>query len=239
MAEANKDKINVIRDECGNVSAHFYDPQTMTEALLLWIPQHFLGRPVMSLLMSSPAPMEPEEIRELSAVLLKDPEARQGLTAANRRAFPWATMVSAARAVMAPELALLHDFMLADEAGIDLVVEMSASGLLEFPPWASTPREFKARWKELRIAHGYLLNEIVARKPHPARELAAETGLDPVQIRNLLEQARQREFLSRPSKGVTELLPLAFERSEQINELVRQARQVEKSLNQREGRSDA
>ncbi len=238
MAKANKDKINVIRDERGNVSAHFYDPQTMTEALLLWIPEHFLGRPVMSLLMSSPAPMEPEEIRELTSVLLKDPEARQGLTAANRRAFPWAAMVSAARAEMAPELGV-YDFALEDEPSIDLVVNMCARDLLKFPSWASTPREFKARWKELRIAHGYLVNEVVARKEHPARELAAETDLSPVQIRNLLEQARQHEFLSRPSKGAPKLLPLAFERAQQIRELVRQAEQIQKGTSQPEGQSDA
>jgi hypothetical protein len=239
VAEPDEENITVLEDRLGNVSAHFYDPETKTEALLVWMPEFFFGRPVVSLLMSSDAPMAPEDIRDFTEAFLDTPVGRQGLSAANRRAFPWATMVSAARAAMAPEIALLRDFMLENEEGIDLVVEMSASGLLELPSWASTPREFKARWKELRIAHGYLLNEVAARKPHPARELAAETGLDPVQIRNLLEQARQREFLSRPSKGVTELLPLAFERAQQINELVRQAEQVEKSLNQREGRSDA
>ena len=239
MVEPDDQNITVLEDEVGNVSAHFFDLESKTEALLVWMPEFFFSRPVVSLLMSSDAPMAPEEIRDFTEAFLSTPVGRRGLSAANRRAFPWATMVSAARAVMAPQLAVLHDFVLEDEAGIDLVVDMCARSLLQLPSWASTPREFKARWKELRIAHGYLLNEIVARKPHPARELAAETGLSPVQIRNLLEQARQREFLSRPSKGVTELLPLAFERAQQINELVRQAEQIEKSLNQREAQSDA
>lgn len=222
--------IQVIEGLDGKFLTHFWDESTHTEATMFYWPEGYGFNPVEERVWSAQWPMTADELKLL--VNEWDFTPKLHLTDLHRRTVPTSAMNAKFLSTMTTHLlAEVEDLSLPSEQELDRIIELMDKGTLNASqnPALSNRRDLRGRWKELRALQIYIQARVSEQDSKPARKVQEELGLENItSARNLIERARQHNYLSRSSDNdELEILPSAFNDAASIRELWNQARELD------------
>jgi hypothetical protein len=230
-SDAGDAPIQVIEGLDGKFLTHFWDESTHTEAAMFYWPEGYGFNPVEERVWSAQWPMTADELKLL--VNEWDFVPKFPLTDLHRRTVPTSAMNAKFLSTMTTHLLVeVEDLSLPSEKELDRIIELTDEGILSASqnPALSNRRDLRGRWKELRALQIYIQARVSEQDSKPARKVQQELGLENItSARNLIERARQHNYLSRSSDNdELEILPSAISDAASIRELWIQAREMDK-----------
>jgi len=230
-SEAGDALIQVIEGLDGKYLTHFWDESTHTEAVMFYWPEGCGFNPVEERVWSAQWPMTAEELTLL--VNEWDFVPKWHLTDLHRRTVPTSAMNAKFLSSMTTHLLVtVEDLSLPSQQELDRIIELTDYGILSASqnPALSNRRDLRGRWKELRAVQIYIQARVSDQDSKPARKIQEELGLENItSARNLIERARQHNYLSRSSdKDELEILPSAIHDAASIRDLWNQVRELGK-----------
>ena len=221
-SDAGDARIQVVAGGDGTFLTHFWDEPTGTEAVMFYWPEGAGSNPLEERVWEAQWPMTLDEIKDLIEDWSFHP--KRGLTDLNRRTVPTAAMNSAFVSSRSWNLLVEADKLhLPNEQELLRIIDLIDRGQI---PGSKNPalgnrRDLRGRWKELRAVQIYIEARVSSQDSKPARKIQEELELENITAaRNLIERARQHEYLSRStSNDDIEILPAAFRDALDICEL--------------------
>ena len=230
LGESDGPQIQIVAGDGGTFLSHFWDPETSTEALLFYWPETYGSSPVEQRIWRAQRPMTETDLHHL--LLEWDFDPKRPLTDESRRKVPITEMNNAF--VSAQSMYLLEqseDLDLPSEEEVLKVIRLQEQGKIprSSNPAIRTKRDLRGRWKELRAVQIYIQARVGQRKAAPAQFIRDQLELENSRAaNNLIERARQHEYLARSQKkDDLAILPGAYRDASDIRSLVSQSREFD------------
>ena len=222
--------IKIVGGVDGTFLSHFWDPETNTEAVLFYWPEHYGSSPLEQRVWKAQWPMDEEALQQLLSEWGYIP--KWPLTDESRRKVPITEMNNVF--VSSQSMHLLEqseDLALPSEEEILKVIRLQEQGKISRSsnPAISTKRDLRGRWKELRAVQIYIQARVGQRNAAPAQLVQDQLELENSRAaNNLIERARQHEYLARSQKkDDLAILPGAYRDASDIRSLVSQSREFD------------
>lgn len=185
----------VEQSPTGIVGSFYWDPETGTEAVLIFAAAT-PSLPLEQRAWRSSRPRSPIERREILEGFSAD--GKVGLSDEARRSIPWGSLHSAQRSFVGSALIdSIESFRPPSKSTIDFLTFWG-----DLPSTFRSSRDLAAHASELRCVKEYLLAVYRDQSPSPAERVAEIEEISVARARNLIDRARQHGYLTRVEGGV-------------------------------------